>query len=99
IRLLGDMGELALARGHLEQATEMCNRCLESASHTQSRKNLVKAYRLKGEIAAARMEWKEAEHYLGQSLNLARSIGNPPQLWKTHLAFGRLYEDTGRREL
>jgi len=99
IRLLGDMGELALARGDLEQAAALNRQCLESASHTQSRKNLVKAYRLKGEIAAAHKEWKEAEHCLTQSLELAQLIGNPTQLWKTHFALGRLFEESGRDEL
>jgi tetratricopeptide (TPR) repeat protein len=99
IRLFGDMGEVALARGDLEKAGTMSGRCLEAASHTESRKNLVKAYRLKGEIAAARKEWKDTERYLENALQIARSIGNPPQLWKTHLALGRVYEESGRREL
>jgi DNA-binding NtrC family response regulator/tetratricopeptide (TPR) repeat protein len=99
IRLFGDMGEVALAHGDLEKAGAMSSRCLEAASHTKSRKNLVKAYRLKGEIAGARKEWNDAEKYLANALQIARSIGNPPQLWKTHLALGRLYEESGRREL
>jgi len=76
----------------------MSNRGMEAASRTGSRKNLVKAYRLKGEIATARREWTEAEHYLGSALQIARSIGNPTQLWKTHVSFARLYEASGRRE-
>ena len=98
IRLFSDMGELALARGDFEKASEMSNRGMEAASRTGSRKNLVKAYRLKGEIATARREWTEAEHYLGSALQIARSIGNPTQLWKTHVSFARLYEASGRRE-
>ena len=54
---------------------------------------------MEGEIAAAHKRWKEAEHYLAQALDIARRIGNPPHLWKTHLAFGRLYEESGRAEL
>jgi tetratricopeptide (TPR) repeat protein len=99
IRLFGDMGEVALARGDLEKAVAMSSRCLEAASHTKSRKYLVKAYRLKGEIAAGRKEWKDAENYLGNALQIARSIGNPPQLWKTYVTLGRVYEESGRREL
>ena len=99
IRLFGDMGELALTRGDLEKAGAMSRRCLESALRTESRKNLVKAYRLEGEIACARKQWKEAEQHFVQALEIARAIGNPPQLWNTHLAFGRLYEESGRSEL
>lgn len=99
IRLFSNMGELALARGDIATARAMSARSLEGASRTDSKKNLVKAYRLEGEIARARKEWKEAEHYLGQALDIARAIGNPPQLWKTHAAFGRLFEESGRPEL
>ena len=99
IRLFYDMGELALARGDLTKAKAMNALCLEAASRTDSRKNLVKAYRLEGEIAGARKESKEAEYYLGKALDLARTIGNPPQLWKTHEAFGRLFRESGRNEL
>jgi tetratricopeptide (TPR) repeat protein len=93
------MGELALAQGDIAKAKAMNARCFEGASRSDSRKNLVKAHRLEGEIARVRKEWKEAEYHLGQALDLARAIGNPPQLWKTHEAFGRLFEESGRQEL
>jgi tetratricopeptide (TPR) repeat protein len=99
IRLFCNMGELALAQGDTAKAKAMSALCLEAASRTDSRKNLVKAHPLEGEIARARKEWKEAEYHLGHALNLARAVGNPPQLWKTHEAFGRLFEESGRHEL
>jgi tetratricopeptide (TPR) repeat protein len=98
IRLFCNMGELALARGDLAKAKTMNALSLEGASRTNSKKNLVKAYRLEGEIARVRKQWKEAEYYLGQALEIARAIGNPPQLWKTHEAFGRLFQESGRPE-
>jgi tetratricopeptide (TPR) repeat protein len=99
IRLFCDMGELALARGDIANAKAMSALCIEGASRTESRKNLVKAHRLEGEIARTCREWDEAEYHLGKAIDLARMIGNPPQLWKTHGAFGRLFEESGRHEL
>jgi hypothetical protein len=55
--------------------------------------------RLKGEIALARREWDEAEDALREALTIAQVIGNPTQLWKTHLTLGQLYIDRKKPEL
>jgi tetratricopeptide (TPR) repeat protein len=99
IRLFCDMGELALTRGDTAKAKAMNALSLEAASRTNSRKHLAKAHRLEGAIARVRKEWKESEYHLGQALDVARAIGSPPQLWQTHVELGRLYEESGRREL
>jgi tetratricopeptide (TPR) repeat protein len=39
-----------------------------------------------------------AEGMLRQALSTAQAIGNPTQLWKTHLALGRLYDATKNPE-
>jgi hypothetical protein len=52
-----------------------------------------------GEIALARRQWDEAERALQQALTIAQAIGNPTQLWKTHLAYGRLYAATRKPEM
>lgn len=72
--------------------------CMEIATRTNSRKKLVKGWRLKGDIAFARRQWEEAGHWLRQALALARDVGNPPQLWKAHLALRRLHTETGRQQ-
>jgi tetratricopeptide (TPR) repeat protein len=96
--LFASMGDLWLARGDYAKATEFCDHCLDIATRTQSRKNLVKGWRLKGEIALARRQWSEAQHAFGQALTIAQAIGNPTQLWKTHLALGRFYTDNKKPE-
>ena len=68
------------------KARQMTTLALEAATRKASRKHLVWAYRLEGEIARARKESNDAERYFGQALKLAQAIGNPPQLWKTHQA-------------
>jgi hypothetical protein len=36
--------------------------------------------------------------WLQQALTLAQTVGNPTQLWKTHLALGRLHVEAKRPE-
>jgi len=89
--LFASMGELWLARGDTAQAQEFANQCIEQATRINAPKYVVKGLRLQGDIALARRQWDEAQRWLGQALPLAQTIGNPTQLWKTHLALGRLH--------
>src|SRR5262249_35754347 len=89
--LFASLGDLWLARGDYSKAQEFCNHCLEIATRTNSKKNLAKGLRLKGEIAQARRQFEEAENALGQALTIAQVIGNPTQLWKTHRALKALF--------
>jgi hypothetical protein len=52
---------------------------------------MVKAWRLRAEIALARRDLDDAEGALHEALVVASAIGNPTQLWKTHAAWGRLH--------
>jgi transcriptional regulator with AAA-type ATPase domain/tetratricopeptide (TPR) repeat protein len=96
IHLHASLGELALARGDMVRAREHAEQCLEAATRTTSRKNLVKGWRLTGEIATAARRWDDAEAALRQALAIAERIGNPPQLWQTHAALARLHAARGR---
>ncbi len=89
--LFATMGDVSLARGDHANAREWADRCLEIATRTNAPKNLVKGWRLRGEIAMARRQWDDAAGALQQALTLARGIGNPTQIWKTHAALGRLH--------
>jgi hypothetical protein len=42
----------------------------------------------------AQCQWEEAETWLRQALLLARTVGNPPQLWKTYVTMGNLFRET-----
>jgi tetratricopeptide (TPR) repeat protein len=94
--LFASLGELWLARGDTVRAREFADQCLEIATRTNSRKYLVKGWRIKGEIARTRSQWDEAEGMLRQALTIAQAIGTPTQLWKTHLALGQLHSATKR---
>jgi class 3 adenylate cyclase/tetratricopeptide (TPR) repeat protein len=96
--LFASRGDLWLARGDPAKASACADQCLEIATRTNSRKNLVKGWRLKGQIAVARGEWGEAELALRQALATAQAIGNPTQIWKTHVALGLLHAEAKRPE-
>jgi tetratricopeptide (TPR) repeat protein len=99
MRLFASLGELWLARGDPERATEFADRCLEVATRTNSRKNLAKGWRLRGHIALARRQSDDAETAYRQVLTIAEAIGNPTQLWTTRAALGRLHAARGRHDL
>jgi tetratricopeptide (TPR) repeat protein len=97
-RMFASMGELALAREDFAAAKVHSAECLDLATRSGSRKNLVKGWRLTGELERAQRAWDRSEEHLRMALDLAASLGNPVQYWKTELALGQLLGDTGRPE-
>jgi transcriptional regulator with AAA-type ATPase domain/tetratricopeptide (TPR) repeat protein len=95
-RMFAGLGELALLRGDLTAARQYSAECLELATRTGSRKNLVKGWRLAGELECAQRNWDRAEAHLRTALGLAASLGNPVQYWKTEIALGQLLRQAGR---
>jgi transcriptional regulator with AAA-type ATPase domain/tetratricopeptide (TPR) repeat protein len=96
IRMFASLGELAVVRGDLSTARSHSAECLELATRSGSRKNLVKGWRLAGEIARAERSWDVAEGHFRKSLDLAVSLANPVQVWKSEFALGRFLRDAGR---
>jgi tetratricopeptide (TPR) repeat protein len=97
-RLWASMGELALVRGDLDEARARAQQCLELASAMRARKNLVKGWRLSGEVASAARRWDEADAALNEALVVATAIGNPTQLWRTYAALGRHHARRGQTD-
>ena len=96
MHLFASLGELWLARGEAVRAQECANQCLEIATRTHAQKYLVRGWRLRGEIALVRHQRDEAATWLRQALTRAQTLGNPTQLWKTHVALGR-FQRAARR--
>ena len=92
--LFAGLAELALKSDEPKQAETFCNQCLDLATRSDSKKYLVRGWRIKAEIAVARMQWADAETALVKALHLAEAIGNPTQLWKTRVALGQLAHKT-----
>ena len=90
--LAHSLGEFWLTKGDAEQALQFAHTCLTLAEPTASRKNLVKGWRLRGQILLAQGQGAQAEEALDRALTIGHDIGNPPQLWQTYHALGALYE-------
>jgi tetratricopeptide (TPR) repeat protein len=89
-RLTHSFGEVLLNKGDLEKSLQMAEECLDLAESTESNKNKIKGYRLRGQIFIAQEEYEKAERKIKKALEIAKQIGNPPQLWKTYVALGDL---------
>lgn len=83
-------GELWLMRGELEKALAYAAKCLVLADESNSRKNIVKGRRLRGQALMAQGHLDQAEEELSIALDMAQKVGNPAQLWQTHAALGDL---------
>jgi tetratricopeptide (TPR) repeat protein len=90
-------GSLWLQRGDPERALSLADECIDLAQSTNRAKNVVKGRRLRGQSLLALDKVEEADKELEVALALAREVGNPPQLWKTHYALGELRRAQGRR--
>ena len=90
--LLHSYGELHLKRGNTEKSLEFGRECLAMAERSSARKNVIKARRLIGETLAANGDLEAAAVELQEALAVARTVGNPTQLWKTLAALGEFDE-------
>jgi tetratricopeptide (TPR) repeat protein len=96
--LFHSYGEVWLARGDATRALAYADECLAFAEPTNSRKNVVKGRRLRGQALLAQGRLAEAERELDTALQMALQVGNPPQLWKTYVARGDLRRAQGKAQ-
>jgi tetratricopeptide (TPR) repeat protein/transcriptional regulator with XRE-family HTH domain len=93
--LFHSYGELWLRRGNATRALGYAEECLALAAPTQSRKNVVKGRRLRGQALLAQGRPAEAAQDLEAALHLAQELGNPAQLWQTWVAWAELCQAQG----
>ena len=86
--LFHSYGELWLTRNDSGKALAYADECLALAEQSNSRKNIVKGRRLRGQAFLTQGKLAEAEREIATALKVARQVGNPPQLWKTYAAWG-----------
>jgi tetratricopeptide (TPR) repeat protein len=89
-------GALWLLRGDAKRAIELADECIAIAEPANHRKNVVKGRRLRGEAFLSIGDLESAESELTKALDIAKAVGNPPQLWKTFVAMGELRKRQGR---
>jgi ATP/maltotriose-dependent transcriptional regulator MalT len=96
IALLHAFGELALIQGHHDQAWSYATQSLELATQTDSRKHVVRAQRLQGDILAASGRLTEAAQALATSVQLAEQLQTPREVWLGQAALGKVLARLGR---
>jgi tetratricopeptide (TPR) repeat protein len=92
------LGEAVLAAGDSDRALSLADECLALAERTDAKKNVVKALRLRGQALMAKDRLDKAHDELATALELAKTSGNPPQLWKTWATVGELHALRGEQE-
>lgn len=80
----------------IDKVLACADECLALAESSKSAKNVVKASRLRGQVFLVRGQLAAAEQELLAALEVAQQVGNPPQLWKTWVALGELWQTQGR---
>jgi tetratricopeptide (TPR) repeat protein len=96
--LFHSYGEVWLARGDAARVLAYADECLALAEPTNSRRNIVKGRRLRGQALLAQGRLAEAERELATALQIAQQVGNPAQLWTTYVACGDLCQVQGRAQ-
>jgi class 3 adenylate cyclase/tetratricopeptide (TPR) repeat protein len=96
LRDYATFADLWLARGDSERALSAAEQCLALAEKTESRKYIIRAHRVRGQALMAQGKLAEADEDISSALPLAVEVGNPPQLWRTHVALGELRRAQGR---
>jgi tetratricopeptide (TPR) repeat protein len=96
IPLLRARGELALVQRRLDAAWTDATQSLEMATQTLSRKHIVRAQWLQGEVLAASGRLGEATQMLEASVKLAESLQTPREVWIGKAALGKVLARMGK---
>lgn len=94
--LLHSFGELWLRRDDPAKALGYAEECIERAEATGRAKNVVKGRRLRAQVLLRHGDLAGADAENARALEIAREIGNPPQLWKTLATLGEVRHAQGR---
>jgi len=99
-RCLLGLGELWLQAGDTDKAESFLSELIEHqwTNKYPYKKYQVRAWRLRSQILSAKGQLEEAETQLKRALALAKQLGNPTVLWKTHQALGNLLLEQGKRK-
>lgn len=88
--------DLLLLRGDLVRAEERIAGALAAAERTGSRRYKVRGQRAMARWHAASGNLTGAETFATNAIDLARSIGNPPQIWQALLDRAHIRESSGQ---
>ena len=88
--LLRARGEPALTEARLDEAWRYATQSLELATQSDSRKHMVRAQLLQGDVLAASGHLDEAASTLDASIRLAELIGTPREVWMGKASLGKV---------
>jgi class 3 adenylate cyclase/tetratricopeptide (TPR) repeat protein len=88
--LLRQRGEIALARGRLDEAWTHAGEALAAAERSEATKHKASALRLRGQVLIARGDLDDAAKALAESAALADRIGTVRERWIASEALGAL---------
>jgi class 3 adenylate cyclase/tetratricopeptide (TPR) repeat protein len=92
-------GTILMCRGDLDGAEKLARQNLEKSTERGYKKNIAKAEKLLGQILSRRSAYDFAEDNFKAALSKLREIGNPKQIWVTHVALARMYAKMKRPDL
>jgi tetratricopeptide (TPR) repeat protein len=98
IHLFDAQARLHLTRGELDRGLERAEQALRGAASASSAKLEARALETRGRLLLAMDRRDEAEPGLHQALELARSIGHPPVLWRAASLLAEVARRRGRAE-
>jgi tetratricopeptide (TPR) repeat protein len=98
VRQLCTLGEISLHKDETDEAMQCAHKAFEIAEKTLNKRGMIKASCLMGEIYITKKDFSKAEETLNEAIANAKEIGNPPQLWRTYYALGKLKEAQGLKQ-
>jgi class 3 adenylate cyclase/tetratricopeptide (TPR) repeat protein len=96
--LLRARGELALAQSRPADAWTYAMQSLALATQSQSRKHIVRAQLLQGEVLLVHGQLEEAAHTLVAAVRLAEQIGTPREIWLGQATLGNVLRLLGQEQ-
>ena len=98
VRQLCILGEVFHHKGEADEAMKYAQSAFDIAEMTLNKRGMIRANRLMGEIYITKKDFSKAEETLNEAMAIAKEVGNPPHLWKTYFALGKLKEAQGLKQ-
>ena len=95
VRQLCTFAEIFLDKNETDEAIRCAQKAFEIAERTFSKRGMIRANRIMGDIYITTNDFSKAEKKLNEAIADATEVGNPPHLWRTYYALGKLKEAQG----
>ncbi len=95
VRQLCTLAEIFLHKNETDEAMHCAKKAFEVAEKTLNKRGVIKANRLMGDIYITTKDFSKAQEKLNEAIFDAKEVGNPPHLWRTYYALGKLKEAQG----